>query len=266
MKNFIIGIVVGIGNIVPGLSGSALLIIFGLYKKCLKAIANILKDFKKNFLFLLPIGLGIIVGTVLFSRIISFFFDKYIVATSFIFVGFIIGTLPKLFAEAQTKKFAKSNLIPLIITFIIGISMLFITKNNSVYINEISINGFLISILMGGVLSCATIIPGISATVLLSMFGFYSIYLNAIANLNIIVLIPLIIGFSITSFFLSKLITVLLNKYHDKTFYAIIGFVIATIPALLKINIVFNLELIIGITLGVVACFITYIIEKLVDN
>ena len=59
MKNFLKGIIAGIGNIVPGLSGSAFLIIFNLYEKCIEAISNIFKDFKKSIIFLFPIGLGI---------------------------------------------------------------------------------------------------------------------------------------------------------------------------------------------------------------
>ena len=75
--NFIKGLVGGIGNIIPGISGSALLIILGIYKDIVSAISNLFKDFKRNFLFLLPIGMGIICGTFLFSNIISSSLDKY---------------------------------------------------------------------------------------------------------------------------------------------------------------------------------------------
>ena len=72
MKNFIKGIIVGIGGIAPGLSGSVLLVILGLYQKTINSIATLFKNFKKNIIFLLPIILGFIVGIFLFSKVINF--------------------------------------------------------------------------------------------------------------------------------------------------------------------------------------------------
>lgn len=101
MINFIKGIFVGIFNIIPGLSGSALLIILNLYEKCIEAISNIFKKPKENFLFLLPIGLGIIIGTFIFSKIILLLINKYPTSTFIVFTGFLIGTLPHLFKECN---------------------------------------------------------------------------------------------------------------------------------------------------------------------
>ena len=79
MKNFIKGFFVGIANITPGISGSALLVSLNLYEKCINSISNIFKDFKKNFTFLLPITLGVFIGTFLFSNIIFYFYNNLFV-------------------------------------------------------------------------------------------------------------------------------------------------------------------------------------------
>ncbi len=253
MSNFFKGILAGIGNIVPGLSGGALLVIFGLYEKCLNAISKIFKDFKKSVIFLFPVFCGIIIGTLLFSNIISICIFNFPLATSIAFVGFMIGTLPSLFNEATKEGFKKTYLIPLAITFALGVILLFIDNSFSLKIN---INFFSL-IFIGFIIALSTFIPGISSTVLLTMLGFYETYLESINTLNLKILGPTILGLAIGGFILSKLISYLLKKYYGYTFFAIIGFVVATIPALLTTKIIFDYELLVGITIGIIAFVLT---------
>jgi len=262
MINFLKGVAGGIGNIVPGLSGSALLVILGVYDKCINAISNLFIDFKNSFKFLFPIGLGILFGTFVFANIIEVALNKFSLATSIIFVGFMIGTLPSLFKQAYKEKFRKSFLIPLIISFLLGISLLFY-KNNFAF--EITNFNYLTLIGVGFLIAISTIIPGISSTVLLTMIGMYDVYINSINTLNIKILFFIAIGVFIGFLVLSKIINYLLKKYYSHTFYAIIGFVISTIPALLTEPLILNSELFVGIILSVIACFITIIFSKNCD-
>ena len=101
------------------------------------------------------------------------------------------------------------------------------------------------------------IIPGISSTVILSILGFYNIYLISINTLNINYLIPIFIGIALSIFLLSKLINFLLNKYFGYTYFAILGFVISTIPGLINYTISLNNDLIIGLILSIIAFIIT---------
>lgn len=257
IKDFFKGVLGGIGNIVPGLSGSALLIIIGIYENAIDAISNIFKNFKKSFLYLLPIGLGILVGTFLFSNIIEFSINKFPMATSIIFVGFLIGTIPSLFKQATKKGFKWSYLISFMIAFILGVLLLFFKENSNVSEITFNFNGIIKLISMGILLACSTIIPGISSTVLLSMFGLYGIYLHAINTLNIKLLIPVLLGLAIGGFILSKIINYLLKKQYGYTFFAIVGFTVSTIPALFTTQLIFNLELIIGIIIAIIAFAIT---------
>ena len=254
MKNFIKGIFVGIFNIIPGLSGSAFLIVLGLYDKCINAIANILKRPKENFLFLFPIGLGIIIGTYIFSNIIFSLLNKWPMQLYIIFTFFLLGTIPHLLKESTKKGFKKTYLIPFTITFSIGILILFIKTNNLNYYKINLLNCFSI----GSLLSFSTIIPGISSTVLLSLFGLYKTYIYSISSLNIYLLIPILIGFAITTFLITKLINYLINNYYGYTYFAILGFTISTIPSLLKNQIILNTSFFISIILGLFCFTITY--------
>lgn len=262
MKNFLKGIIGGIGNIVPGLSGSALLVILGVYGNCIDAISNIFKDFKKSIKYLIPIGLGILLGTFIFSNIIEFFLHKFPLGISIVFVGLLIGTLPTLFKEATKKGFKWQYLISFLIAFTLGIILLFFKENNIIFNIEYDMIGILKLISIGLVLACATIIPGISATVLLSMIGMYGIYLNAINTLNIKILIPIVFGLAIGSFILSKIINYLLKKQYGYTFFAIVGFTIATIPALFNQKLVLNLESIISTIISILCGYLAYYILK----
>lgn len=264
MINFIKGFFTGIFNIIPGLSGSALLIVFNLYEKCLNAISNSFKNPKKSFLFLFPIGLGIILGTYLFSNVIFLILNKWTMEIYIVFTFFILGTIPHLYQESIKNGFNKSYIIPFLITFTLGIIMLFFNTKDLSY----SINYDLVSLMkylsIGIILSFSTIIPGISSTVLLSLVGLYGIYIYSISSFNLFVLIPVLIGFSLTTFFISKLITYLLNKYYGYTYFAILGFVISTIPCLLNITIEFNINLCFSIIIGIFAFIITYYSFKVI--
>ena len=238
MKNFIIGI----ANITPGISGSALLVSLNLYEKCINSISNIFKDFKSNFKFLFPIAIGVLFGTFLFSNVIFYFYNNYNVITTLVFVGFIFGTIPSLFKEASKKGFKKRYILIFIFTFFIGILFLKCKTNNVV--TNINIIYLLI---IGFIIGCSMIIPGISSTVILSILGFYNIYY----------LIPIFIGIALSIFLLSKLINFLLNKYFGYTYFAILGFVISTIPGLINYKIILNNDLIIGLILSIIAFILT---------
>lgn len=257
MRNFIKGILVGIFNIVPGLSGSALLIILNLYEKCVESISNILKRPRENFLFLLPIGMGVILGTYFFSKAILFFINYYPSFTFTIFTGFLLGTIPHLLKEATKNGFKDSYIIPFFVTLSIGVMMLFFNTKDINYLITTDYISLAKYFTIGILLSFSTVIPGISSTILLSLFNLYGIYIYGISSLNLFVLIPTFFGFMITTFFISKLINYLLKNYYGYTYFAILGFTLSTIPSLLSFDIIVDHKLIISILGGIVAFFIT---------
>ncbi len=230
IKRFLLSILVGIFNITPGLSGSCLLIIFNLYSKCLEAISNIFKDFKKSFTYLFPIGLGILIGTVLFSNVIFYLVTNYKTITYLVFASFIFATLPSLFKTATKEGFKITYIIPFLTTFTIGLFLMFWKVQNVISMQE---DLFLQFFIIGLILAFSTIIPGISGTVIFNILGVYEMYLQAIKSLNFKFLIPMGLGLLIGGFILSKILTLLLKKYYGYTYFAILGFTISTLPILL---------------------------------
>ena len=119
--DYLKGIAIGAGAILPGISSGVLCVIFGLYEKLINSVLNIFKDFKTNFKFLLPIGLGGVTGILLFGKILKYLFNSFPMQTKFAFIGLIIGCIPILFKKANFKKgFRLHYLLFLIIAFAIS--------------------------------------------------------------------------------------------------------------------------------------------------
>ena len=225
------GILIGCGAILPGISSGVFCVIFGIYEKLVDSILNLFKDFKKNFWFLLPIGLGGITGILLFGKILNFLFSKYPMPTNFCFIGLICGSIPVLFKRAdQNVGFRLHYIIFLLGAFAIG---LFTIKLENILPNLIQVNlgtsSFLYFVLAGFLMSIGIVVPGVSSTVILMCLGVYSYYLNAVATLDFSILFPMVIGVLIGSILFLKIIQFLLCKYYSQTFYAIIGFVLGSI-------------------------------------
>lgn len=256
MINFFKGLLCGIGNIIPGVSGSALLIIMDIYEKCITSITELLKlrNIKKNIIFLIPIAIGIVIGTVLFGNFIKFFLNKYPMPTTYIFFGLILGTIPFLFRKASKEKFSIKNIPILLFTMGLGIVLMLFGSN----VNQPQNIGDIQKIICGFVLASSTIIPGISSTVLLSLIGVYDVYLEAIIVLDVAFLIPVIIGFSIGLTIFSLLINYLLKKFYSYTYYGIIGFLMTTMPTVIKGEISNNFISLISILLLILSFLITY--------
>ena len=128
MKNFFKGIIVGIGGIAPGLSGSVLLVIFGLYQKTINAIGTLFKNFKKNIMFLVPLFLGFGVGVLLFSKVVDYLLNTFEMQTRFAFLGLVIGTIPLFYKEVKKEGFSKKYYILIAISAIAGLLLFSLNK------------------------------------------------------------------------------------------------------------------------------------------
>jgi putative membrane protein len=247
-----------------GISSGVFCVVFGIYEKLVNSVLNLFKDFKKNFLFLLPIGLGGITGVFLIGKILNFLFESFPMPTSFCFIGLICGCIPILFKQANQKKgFRLHYSIFLLAAF--GVGLLSIQLENilpsliQVDSNNIS---FFYYVLAGFAMSIGIVVPGVSSTVILMCLGVYSHYLNAVATVNLAILFPMGIGVLLGSILFLKIIQYLLSKYYSQTFYAIIGFVLGSIFVLYP-GIEFTGQGILSILLFVICFCIGLTFEKL---
>lgn len=247
-----------------GISSGVFCVIFGIYENLVNSVLNLFKDFKRNFLFLLPIGLGGITGVFLVGKILNFLFASYPMPTSFCFIGLICGSLPILFKQANQKKgFRLHYSIFLLAAF--GIGLLSIKLETIlpalIQVDDNSIS-FFYFVLAGFAMSIGIVVPGVSSTVILMCLGVYSHYLNAVATANLTILFPMGIGVLLGSILFLKIIQYLLSKYYTQTFYTIIGFVLGSIFVLYP-GIEFTGQGILSLLLFVVSFGIGLAFEKL---
>lgn len=234
-----VGFSIGLSVIVPGISGSTIAIIMKVYDRMMYSFSNIFKKFKLCFMFLLPILVGIVAGFGIGFVLVKLLLDAIPFITICFFVGLMVGTFPILFREikgeapSMNKKllFLAGILVPLFITAI----SIFANGNNSLV--GLNFGHYLLFLVLGILISLTQIIPGLSATVLLMMFGYYTAILDGVGtqlftDLKLmLVYIMLILGFVIGILLFSKVINRLLDKQRKPFFYTICGLSVGSMVA-----------------------------------
>lgn len=232
LKDCLKGVAIGAGAILPGISSGVLCVVLGIYEKLLDAILNFFENVKENLKFLLPLIIGGVVGVVLFSNVLIYFFNNYPIQTKSIFIGLILGTVPMLIKEVnQKEKFKKLNLLFLGIALLLGLVTIFgESMLTNVNIENLS---FIYLVISGFFMSVGIVVPGVSSTIILMLLGVYTVYLQSVSSVYLPVLIPIGIGLLVGSFLFMKLTKFLLNKYYSPTFYSIIGFTLGSVFVLM---------------------------------
>ena len=262
------GFIIGIANIIPGVSGGTLAITLGIYEKIINAVSHFFKDIKENIKFVLFLGIGALLSILLLSKGITFALDNYTFITKMFFIGLILGGLPMIYKNMKgTKKV--TNYIILIITFGIVLLMTLSKAGTSeVSLANMDIIGYIVLFFVGMLASATMIIPGISGSFVLMLIGYYSPILKVISDLasfnniwsNILILIPFGLGIIVGIVGVAKLIEYLLKKFKTKTYFGIMGFIVASVPCILIQAPSFKLD-ILSLILGIFTCLIGYIIS-----
>lgn len=231
MTNFLKGIIIGLGAIAPGLSGSILLVIFGLYQKTITAISTIFKDFKNNLKFLVPLACGILLGIVLFSKLIDGLLAAWEMQTRFAFLGMILGSVPMFYQEVRKEGFHKKYYWCIAAAFAVGTFLFYF---NGHLFPEIRDPNPLQSVVLGLVVAAAYIVPGVDSAAILSALGLYTLWVSSLANFDLSVLIPAAVGAGLGVLGISVLINKLIASHYTLTFSCIFGLFISIIPSVLN--------------------------------
>lgn len=267
------GFIIGLGKIIPGVSGAMLAITMGIYEQGLKAISNLFKDFKSHFKFLLFLGIGILLAIVIGSKVVVFCLDKYYLPTMLLFIGMIAGGIKPLFKEVANQKIELKNIITscLVVGLLIILSLLDFGQDKATFTKSLS---SFCTFFIGGILDAsATVIPGISGTALLMILGYYNVIMKSFSDIfnfsnlanNMFVLIPFGLGTVLGIFTIAKIMNYLFAHYKVNTYYAIIGFAFASVIMLFiqTFNRTYKiLEIIVAVLLFVFGYFIAQKLNK----
>ena len=217
------GALIGLGAVLPGISGGVLCVVFGIYKPVMELLADPFRKFKTHVPKLLPVIIGGVIGFMGIANILAFLLEKYPAQSVCLFIGLIAGMLPSLFREAGEQGRSRASYISL------GIAMIFIfVLLISLQVASVEITpNFGWYLFCGFCLALSVIAPGMSFSTLLMPLGLYTPFVDGIGHLNFSILIPGGIGALATVILFAKAVDTLLKRHYSVAYHAIIGIVIA---------------------------------------
>lgn len=235
--NAVYGCIIGVANIIPGVSGGTMAVMLNIYDKLIDSFTGLRKNFKKSIKFLLPILIGAGLGIVIFSKLIKFLIENCPMPTCFFFIGLIVGSLPLVFRKALEKKFNPFSLIPLAV-FLAGMIILAFVRtdaqtaaNSSV---QLDFANWLYYFAASAVAAMCMIIPGVSGSMILMIFGIYASVIEAISGVtknfgdSVMLLIPVGLGVIFGIIFGAKVIDLCIKHFPQMTYFAIIGLMLGS--------------------------------------
>lgn len=237
---FLKGIVLGIAFIIPGVSGGTLAVLLGIYEELLDKVSNFYKS-KKNFIdtvkYMLPLGMGVLSSVAVCAKIIDIGLEKAPIVTLLVFLGLIIGGLPRLFKGASKKPGIKEIIFMLIGIVLVVVMALMDKSGTTVTLTNMDTKGYILLFLVGMIASATMVIPGISGSFTLMLLGYYEPVLGVVNNIvaltnlkqNILIMLTFLIGVILGIILISKIINYLLKKYPNEVYYAILGFVLSSV-------------------------------------
>lgn len=267
LKMILKGVVIGVANIIPGVSGGTMAVSMGIYDKIIHAATHLLSEFKKSMKVLIPILIGAALGLVVVARVIQIMFDKAPLQTNLLFVGLIVGGLPAMTKKVKGQSIRLPHIIACVLffTFVVGLAAMGETEGAAA---DMTFNAINVVKLFGvGIVASATmVIPGVSGSMILMIMGYYNPilkevnrFIDNLVSFNVpglidgcAVLVPFGIGVVVGIFAIAKLIEIIFTKFPYVAYWAIIGLIIASPFAILMMNSLGTISVVTVLT-GIVA-------------
>ncbi len=241
------GVVIGVANIIPGVSGGTMMVSMGIYDTLIYCITHLFSDFKKCILTLIPYAIGMVVGIVALASVLEYLFEAYALPTSTAFIGLILGGLGPIFAKVDRKKMGASAILMFVLFFSLIVVMSLTGETTNPETLPLTMGNVIIMFLVGTVAAATMIVPGVSGSMVLMLLGYYTPVLNAVSTLKDAVfafdfaamvaplgmLVPFGVGVVIGIFAVAKMIEWLLNRFPTQTYCAVLGLVVSSPIAIL---------------------------------
>lgn len=248
IKKALKGIIIGLANAVPGVSGGTMMVSMGIYDDIIYCITHIFNQLKKSLGILFPYIVGMVVGIVGLAYAIGYLQEHHPLQTSLTFIGLILGGIPILWKRIRGTEGKKNSLgVPQFLVFFLFFAMILIIQyfggNASGEVKlTVGIIPMILMFLVGIVASATMVIPGVSGSMILMIMGYYYPIINAIKTFvdsavhgkwdTVLTLcaslVPFGIGVVLGIFLIAKLIEFLLNRFESLTYCAIMGLVVAS--------------------------------------
>ena len=222
------GFLVGLAGLLPGLCGSTLLVLFGIYRPLTAALAHPFENVRANLLhfgpFYLAAGIGILAG----SRLLATAFARHEIPTLYLFIGFMVGALPDLFRHARRAGGPRSGWLAFIALFSACFALALL-QMRLVPRGEMLDARWGIWLLAGAGIGLGSIVPGASVAFLLIYFGVYQPLLDGVASLNVAILLPVGLGAGAAVLLFARAADWLFRKAEGPATRGVLGLVTGSI-------------------------------------
>lgn len=254
------GVIMGVGAVLPGVSGGVLCVIFGIYQPLMEMLSHPKTGLQKYKHMIFPIVLGFLAGFVLLAGIIAKLAAKEATVVTSLFIGLIIGTLPDLFRDSARDGRTKACWIALFVSTAALLAVFMIIKYGMEVQLAPNVGWFLFC---GGLWGLSMIAPGMTSSSILMLLGLYYPMTAGIAAMEPGVIIPFLLGIVVTVLLLARGINSLLTKRHGIICHCIIGFVIASTVPIIPTSFRDGRELVFSIAAAAVGFAAAYLLSKL---
>ena len=267
IKSVLKGMVIGIANIIPGVSGGTMMVAMGIYDKLIHCITHLFSEFKKSVLFLLPIAVGMLIAIAGSSFGLSWLFENFPIQTNLLFVGLILGGLPAICKKVKGNKIKIGHILAGILFFALVVVFAAMGESEGAAADLSLGIGNVLKLFGVGIIASATmVIPGVSGSMVLMLMGFYHPVLNAIKDFFLSlaafdmqgilkgcgILIPFGIGVVAGIFAIAKLVEIIFEKFPLYAYWAIIGLIVSS-PLAIFLTGTFPAVTVLSIITGILA-------------
>lgn len=281
VKNVLSGAVVGVANVIPGVSGGTMAVVLNVFDEMMETLG--LKKFKKNLGFLLTFGLGAVAGIVLFSSAITWLLGHYPVATNFTFIGLVLGSIPMIFRRARGTRIGPSNVIAFLVGFGVMLALALVNQDSFSQSRDtvLTLQNGLQLFFVSALASIAMILPGISGSLIMVILGTYYTVTGAVSDFvssalrlvggepagaallqSLLLLLPALLGIVLGLVFGSRLIDYVVKKAPQMAYSTILGLIVGSFFALVPRSFAFNGEGIVAILLLIAGTAAAYLFSR----
>ena len=246
-KKILQGVAIGVANIIPGVSGGTMMVSMGIYGDVISAVTGVFSHFKQSVKLLLPYIMGMMFGIAGLSFVIGYLFEYYPFWTAMLFIGLIFGGIPMLLPKVSGQKASLVEVTLFFLFFALIVAMEFLQQGTD-QVLMVGVNSAVTLFFIGALAAATMVIPGVSGSMLLMSLGYYTPIINDINQFFLAlfalkfnamfhcmgILVPFGIGVVSGIFLISKLVEYLLEKHERKTYFAILGLVVASPIAVLS--------------------------------
>ncbi len=239
VKDILKGILIGVANAIPGVSGGTMMVSMGIYDDIIYCITHLFKQFKKSIITLLPYLIGMAIGIVGLAFAIGYLLEHFEFQTKMAFIGLILGGVPLLLGKIKGKEKGLPHAMVFLLFFVAIIAMEYFGGKSSDVTLRVGIIPAIIIFLVGVIASATMVIPGVSGSMMLMILGYYNPIMGAVKDFVVALtsmdiskmitlcgsLVPFGLGVVIGIFAIAKMIEILLQRFETLTYCAILGLV-----------------------------------------